>query len=341
MGRFTMISVRSQDPLLSIRDLRISFVGARKVCAVDDVSFDLYPGTITGIVGESGCGKSVMALSILRLLEHTEPIKCCGEVLFDGVNLLSLPLGQMRMIRGSRIALVFQDPLSSLHPLFTVGAQIIETLRLHQRMSRKAAHLRAEELLAQVGIDESSRRLRQYPHELSGGLLQRVMIAMALAGEPQLLIADEPTTALDTTTQAQILDLLKGLQQNNMACLLISHDMGVVSQICSFIRVMYLGQIVEEAAATELFESPLHPYTQGLLAAIPPLQGSRSERLPMMPGQVEQSEDLGCHFAPRCAHAQQRCHETMPLLCGEGHRVRCFLAQEQKGCELGEGGGHG
>jgi peptide/nickel transport system ATP-binding protein len=313
----------------------------RKTLAVDGVSFDLYPGVITGIVGESGCGKSVMALSILRLLEHTDPVRCSGEVLFDGVDLLSLPLNRMHTIRGSRIALVFQDPLSSLHPLFTVGAQIIETLRLHRRMSRKAARLRAEELLAQAGIDEPSRRLRQYPHELSGGMLQRVMIAMALAGEPQLLIADEPTTALDTTTQAQILDLLKKLQQNNMACLLISHDMGVVSQICSFIRVMYLGQIIEEAPTVELFKSPLHPYTQGLLAAIPPLQGSRSERLPMIPGQVERTESPGCRFAPRCVHTQGRCHEEMPSLCGDDHRVRCFFAQDQRKLEVERGGDNG
>jgi peptide/nickel transport system permease protein len=355
------------EPLLRIRDLRIGFDDGGQAWPVDGVNLDLPAGTIIGIVGESGCGKSLTALSVLRLLDHTSPIKYSGEIVFGGRDLLALPPAALRRIRGNDIAMVFQDPMTSLHPLFSIGAQIAEALRLHgekgrghggqrgsmhgdhlRRGQRQARGVRVEELLAQVGIDEPARRMRQYPHEFSGGMLQRAMIAMSLASDPSILIADEPTTALDTNTQAQILALFKNLCQERRSCLLISHDLAVVARVCSYVHVMYLGQIVEAAEASALFTAPRHPYTQGLLASIPPLTGSCGKRLATIAGQAEYRQGQGCRFAPRCPLARQRCFEQMPELLASaepladaacmagaepfastGRMVRCFAVQEQ------------
>ncbi len=323
-------------PLLRIQNLKTYFYTEDGIVkAVDGVDLEVYPGEVLGLVGESGCGKSVTSLSIMRLI--TPPGKIVeGEIWFDGQNLLSLPEKQMIAIRGNRISMIFQQPQTALNPVFKVGDQIVEVLQIHRQMDRKTAWKRAVEMLRLVGIPDPERRAQAYPHELSGGMAQRVMIAMALACEPALLIADEPTTALDVTIQAQILDLMRNLrQQINTAIILITHDLGVVAEMAERVAVMYAGQIVEQAEVNALFDAPLHPYTQGLLGSIPVL-GEFKERLAVIPGSVPNLINLppGCRFAPRCQarmkYGLKICEQEMPDLqeIVPGHRVRCWLYQQ-------------
>jgi peptide/nickel transport system ATP-binding protein len=306
------------------------------VRAVDGVSFSIGRGETLAVVGESGCGKSVTSLSILRLIASPPGRIVSGKLSFDGEDLLAKTERQMRELRGNRISMIFQEPMTSLNPVLTVGHQVAETLRLHQKLGRAAAMARAGELLRLVRIPEPERRLRQYPHELSGGMRQRVMIAMALACSPKLLIADEPTTALDVTIQAQILDLMRELKaQTGAAILLITHDLGVVAEMAERVVVMYAGRKVEEAPVEALFARPRHPYTRGLLGSIPRLEdaledGSR-KRLAEIPGVVPslKEEIRGCTFAPRCPYAKARCREEYPPLelKAVGHWAACWEAE--------------
>ncbi|MCM3702913.1 ABC transporter ATP-binding protein [Paenibacillus macerans] len=320
----------SEEPLLAVENLKTHFYTERgRVTAVDGVSFSVQRGEIVGIVGESGCGKSVMSQSLLRLLEHTDEIEYEGKVLFENQNLLDLPLSRMRKIRGNEISMIFQDPLTSLNPLYTIGDQIAEGIAMHQKLPRKAAMKRAVEMLRLTGIPSPEERARSYPHELSGGMQQRAVIAMALSCEPRLLIADEPTTALDVTIQAQILELIADLNKRlNMGVLFITHDLGVVSEICDSVKVMYLGQIVEEAPADCLFSAPLHPYTQGLIRSLPKMSGDRDELLHVIPGTVPPLSQVpqGCRFATRCPFADEQCRQSEPLMeqAGERHHVKCW-----------------
>jgi oligopeptide/dipeptide ABC transporter ATP-binding protein len=321
------------EVLLQVRDLRTSFYTHDGVVkAVDGVSFEVRRGEVLGLVGESGCGKSVTSLSILRLVSPPGKIDG-GEILFEGRNLLDLGTTEMTAMRGDRISMIFQQPTSSLNPVFKVGDQIAEVLQIHKGLSKKEALVRAVELMAQVGISDPQRRVKAYPHEMSGGMAQRVMIAMALASNPDLLIADEPTTALDVTIQAQILDLMRNLQQEyNAAIILITHDLGVVAEMADRIAVMYAGQIVEEAPTEDLFRDPKHPYTQGLIASIPVL-GEIKDELDVIPGNVPNLINLppGCRFASRCrvreAKGMTICTEQMPGLkpVALGHTARCWL----------------
>ncbi len=322
--------------LLEVRGLKTYFYTEDGVVkAVDGVDFDVRKGEIVAIVGESGCGKSVTSLSIMRLVGIPGKI-VDGEIIFKGENLLDLPDSEMRRIRGDRISMIFQQPTSCLNPVFRVGEQISEVLEIHRGMDKKEGRERAIELLRIVGIPEPEKRIDAFPHELSGGMAQRVMIAMALACEPELLIADEPTTALDVTIQAQILDLMRGLQEKfGSSIILITHDMGVVAEMAARVSVMYAGRVVEQADVNTIFEKPLHPYTNGLLASIP-VMGVVKERLDTIPGSVPNLINLppGCKFAPRCRarmeHNLQICTEKEPDLIEvePGHRVRCWLYQE-------------
>jgi peptide/nickel transport system ATP-binding protein/oligopeptide transport system ATP-binding protein len=323
-------------PLLSVRDLRTYFVterGGGIARAVDGVSFDLFPGETLGIVGESGCGKTVTSLSILRLIpEPPGYIRPESVIEFEGRNLLTLAPPDLRAIRGNRIAMIFQEPSSALNPVLRIGDQIGEAAVVHQGLTAREARGRAIEMLTLVGIPDPAERVDQYPHQLSGGMRQRVMIAMALVCHPQILIADEPTTALDVTIQAQILELLARLQRElGMAVMLITHDLGVVAGTADRVAVMYAGQVVESATTTELFAHPAHPYTEGLMASIPKLDAPR-ERLHTIPGQVPAATrwPAGCRFHPRCPHAWDRCRsEEPPLLpAGDGHAARCWLVDE-------------
>src|ERR1051326_7953551 len=319
--------------LLEVRNLQTHFpTRAGLVRAVDGISFYLDRGELLGLVGESGCGKSMTALSIMRLIAPPGKI-VNGEILFDGKDLLKLSDAEMREMRGDDIAMIFQDPMTSLNPVFTVGEQIAEALRLHRKLSKKQARQATIEAMREVAIPDPSRRIDDYPHQLSGGMRQRVMIAMALACNPKLLIAGEPTTALDVTIQAQILELLDELRkQRQLAVLLITHDLGVVAEVADRVAVMYTGRIVEESTVDELFARPKHPYTEGLLRSVPKLTTSdtiKQERLETIEGVVPSPTDLppGCHFAPRCPHRMPRCTEgTMPLYQLEGGvQVRCVL----------------
>ena len=319
--------------LLEVRNLQTHFpTRAGLVRAVDGVSFYLDGGELLGLVGESGCGKSITALSVMRLIAPPGKI-VSGEILFDGKNLLSLSDREMRQIRGDDIAMIFQDPMTSLNPVFRVGEQIAEALRLHRKLSRKDARAAAIEAMQEVAIPDPVRRVDDYPHQLSGGMRQRVMIAMALACNPKLLIADEPTTALDVTIQAQILELLNELRKTReLAVLLITHDLGVVAEVADRVAVMYTGRIVEESPVEELFARPKHPYTEGLLRSVPKLTAehvAKAERLETIEGVVPSPTDLppGCHFAPRCPYRLPRCTEgEIPVydLLG-GVKVRCVL----------------
>ncbi len=321
------------DILLEIRNLRTSFYTHDGVVkAVDGVSFEVRRGEVLGLVGESGCGKSVTSLSILRLIAPPGKIDG-GEIIFDGRNLLEFSTSEMTAMRGDRISMIFQQPTSSLNPVFKVGDQIAEVLQIHKGLSKKEALARAVELMVQVGISDPQRRVNAYPFEMSGGMAQRVMIAMALASQPDLLIADEPTTALDVTIQAQILDLMRNLQeQYNAAIILITHDLGVVAEMADRIAVMYAGQIVEEATTDELFRDPRHPYTQGLIASIPVL-GEIKDELEVIPGNVPNLVNLppGCRFASRCRAREMKgltiCTEKIPELkpVAVGHTARCWL----------------
>ena len=322
--------------LLAVRDLRTYFVterGAGLARAVDGVSFDLYPGETLGIVGESGCGKTVTSLSILRLIpEPPGYIRPESVIEFEGRNLLTLAPPELRAIRGNRIAMIFQEPSSALNPVLRIGEQVAEAAVVHQGLSRQAARARAVEMLKLVGIPDPDERVDQYPHQLSGGMRQRVMIAMALVCHPQILIADEPTTALDVTIQAQILELLADLQkQFGTSILLITHDLGVVAESVSRVIVMYGGEVVEEAAVRELFAAAHHPYTEGLLGAMPQV-GQERERLATIPGTVPPPTawPAGCRFHDRCPYAWDRCATEHPPLyqIGSGHVSRCHLADE-------------
>jgi oligopeptide transport system ATP-binding protein len=318
-------------PLLEVTDLRTQFFTQDGVVkAVNGVSFTLNEGEALGLVGESGCGKSVSALSLMRLIPQPPGKIVSGEVKFDGRDLLKLKEDDMRKVRGNDIAMIFQDPMTSLNPVLTIGRQISEALELHKGMDRAAARKRTIELLELVGIPAARSRVDDYPHQFSGGMRQRVMIAMALSCNPQMLIADEPTTALDVTIQAQILDLMRNLQaEHNTALMLITHDLGVVAGMTDRINVMYAGHIVETAHTEELFHNPRHPYTLGLLKSIPRLDEPRKEKLVPIEGLPPDLVDppLGCPFQPRCPYAIERCLTENPSLepVVPGHRIACWV----------------
>ena len=313
--------------LIRIRDLAVSFNGQPALRGID---LDVAPGEALGLVGESGCGKSVTWLAALGLLPAKARVT--GSVHLDETELLGAPAAALEHVRGGRVAMIFQDPASSLNPVHRIGKQIAEALTLHQGLKGSAARAEARRLLEAVGMPDAARRLDAYPHELSGGQNQRVMIAVALAGRPEVLVADEPTTALDVTIQAQILDLLQGLRrQMGMALVLITHDLGVVSEVCERVAVMYAGRIVEEAPSERLFSAPAHPYTQGLLDALPPIEGERRP-LTAIPGGVPEPWAMppGCAFAPRCPQARMACMTAPPALVQTGiaQRAACILAAE-------------
>ena len=323
----------SEDPILKVNHLSTRFKTDRgAVTAVDRVSFDLFPGEVLGIVGESGCGKSVTNRSIMRLLpEYTSELSEESEILFDGHNLAHVPEKVMRTIRGNRIAMIFQEPMTALNPVFTIGWQIEEALKYHTSMNRAQRRERVLELLQLVEIPNPENRIHEYPHQLSGGMRQRIVIAMALACEPEILIADEPTTALDVTIQAQILRLMQDLQKKiNTAIILITHDLGVVAQVCDRVIVMYAGQIVEVASVTDLFHTPQHPYTRALLDSLPrPNATGKGQRLPAIEGIVPSLFELpeGCRFHQRCRFAQEQCKAQPPQLEEHSklHSARCFF----------------
>ena len=305
------------QPLLEVKDLRTSFFTPRgELRAVDGVSFSVAPGKLTGLVGESGSGKTVSVLSIMRLLPDSARI-VSGTINFDGVDLLKLSEPEMREIRGARIAMIFQEPMTSLNPVFTIGSQVGEAIRLHQHTNRAETRARTIEALRMVGIADAERRIRDYPHQLSGGMRQRVMIAMALACNPRVLIADEPTTALDVTIQAQILDLIRDLQMRlGLSVILVTHDLGIVAEYADDVTILYAARVMEQATAGELFRNPLHPYTRGLLASIPGIDGGRHDRLQAIPGSIPSPLDppSGCRFHPRCSLAIEDCARIDPPL---------------------------
>ncbi|HSL29162.1 MAG TPA: ABC transporter ATP-binding protein [Anaerolineales bacterium] len=328
--------MNNNKPLLEVKGLKTYFYTEDGVVrAVDGVSFEVYPGEVLGLVGESGCGKSVTSLSIMRLISKPGRIDE-GEILLDGQNLLELPEDEMIKVRGNRISMIFQQPQTALNPVFKVGNQLAEVLDVHQDLGRDAGWKRAVALLKMVGVPDPERRAEAYPHELSGGMAQRVMIAMARACVPEVLIADEPTTALDVTIQAQILDLMRDLRREmGTSVILITHDLGVVAELAERVAVMYAGEIVEQTDVNSLFDEPLHPYTQGLIGSIPVL-GEIKERLDVIPGSVPNLINLppGCRFAPRCQarlkYACALCSEVKPELAEvkPGHMVRCWLYQD-------------
>jgi oligopeptide/dipeptide ABC transporter ATP-binding protein len=329
----------SDQKILEVRNLQTSFTTERGVLkAVDDVSFDLAPGKTLGVVGESGCGKSVTSLSIMRLIPNPPGKITGGQILYKGRDLLQLSSEEMRKIRGNEISMIFQEPMTSLNPVFTIGNQLMEAILLHQDLSKSGALDKAVEMLRLVGIPAPEKRIRDYPHQLSGGMRQRVMIAMALSCNPKILIADEPTTALDVTIQAQILDLLRDLQQKTgLALLLITHDLGVVAEMAHDVVVMYAGRVVERAPVHEIFKSPKHPYTRGLLNSIPVLSRDptgkvKKSRLEPIPGIVPSLFDLpaGCRFQERCSLVSDECRASEPVLRDfSGIRsVRCVKAEE-------------
>jgi len=320
------------EPIVQVRNLRTGFdIEGEMAWAVRGVSFDIRAGEVLGLVGESGSGKSVTALSILRLIPDPPGKIAEGEVLFEGTNLLELDYSDMHGIRGKKIAMIFQEPMTSLNPVFSVGMQVMEAVRHHENLDKAEARARAVEVLTKVGIPDAERRLNDYPHQFSGGMRQRVMIAIALICNPKLLIADEPTTALDVTIQAQILDLMKDLhEQMGSAILLITHDLAVVAETCDRVIVMYGGQIQEVAPIITLFEAPQHPYTKGLLKSIPN-PAHKGELLDAIPGNVPSIMNFpkGCRFATRCPHADEHCHTVEPELTqlSEDHSVRCHLVE--------------
>jgi len=323
--------LHATNALLEVRGLRTSFDGERgEVRAVDGVNFRLERGRTLGIVGESGCGKSVTALSIMGLVPQPPGRIAGGEVLFDGEDLLKLPPGRMRDLRGDQLAMIFQEPMSSLNPAFPVGDQVAEVLQRHRKLSRPQARRQAIEMLHRVRIPSPEQRAGDYPHQLSGGMRQRVMIAMALACNPKLLIADEPTTALDVTIQAQILELMRALRAElGTAIILITHDLGVIAELADDVIVMYAGQVIERCSAERLFAEPQHPYTIGLLSSIPGLH-LQQERLSAIEGFVPDAAALpvGCRFHPRCPFAVEKCRRELPQLrdITPGHQAACWLA---------------
>ncbi len=321
----------TEPPILNVEDLRVEFGVDRNVFrAVDGVSFSVRRGRTLGIVGESGCGKSVTSLAIMRLVSVPPGRYAGGRVTFDGQDLLKLPDAKMRALRGGRMGMIFQEPMTSLNPVYTCGDQIIESLKVHSNLSAEAARNRAIELFELVGLPSPSKRVDDYPHQLSGGQRQRVMIALALANDPDLLIADEPTTALDVTIQAQILELMKDLQdRTGTAILLITHDLGVVAETCDEVVVMYAGTVVEQAPTAALFGDPQHPYTIGLMAAVPRIDVD-ADRLATIEGSVPPPWQVltGCRFASRCPLADDRCRNQPPPLrvIAADHRVACWHA---------------
>jgi oligopeptide/dipeptide ABC transporter ATP-binding protein len=323
------------EPLLDVRDLHVSFRTEDGVVrAVDGVSFTVMPGEVLGIVGESGSGKSVSMMTVMRLINDPNA-RFEGQVLYKGRDLMTLSQDEMREVRGAEVAMIFQDPMTSLNPVYRIGWQIEEQLRAHEPLDRRSARRRAVDLLSAVGIPQPQLRVDDYPHQFSGGMRQRVMIAMALSCNPDLLIADEPTTALDVTIQAQILELLKRLKADfGSAVVLITHDMGVVAEIADTINVMYAGEIVERGAKRQVFSDPQHPYTWGLLGSIPRLDRPKPRRLVAITGQPPSMVDPppGCRFAPRCGQRFAACDEHPPLepRAGDGHLDRCWLAVDDK-----------
>ncbi|MFT7667552.1 MAG: peptide/nickel transport system ATP-binding protein [Planctomycetota bacterium] len=326
---------QEKKPLLQVKSLHTHFlVEGREAHAVEDVSFDIFEGEMLGIVGESGSGKSVTSLSIMRLIPDPPGKIASGEILFQGRDLLKLSYNEMRGVRGSDIAMIFQEPMTSLNPVFTIGMQVSESLKFHLDLSKEEIKRRTIEVLEQVGIPDAERRLNDYPHQFSGGMRQRVMIAMALICKPALLIADEPTTALDVTIQAQILDLMKNIQKDRAGAsiLLITHDLAVVAETCDRVIVMYGGQIQEVAEINDIFDNPSHPYTRGLLGSIPHLQ-DKGTMLKAIPGNVPSIFDYpeGCRFNTRCPEVIDRCLKEVPALhvVSPGHCVRCHLVEDK------------
>ena len=321
-------------PLLAVRDLAIEFRTEQGVVrAVDGVSFDVFPNETVGLVGESGCGKTVTGLALLGLVPSPPGRVAAGSIRFEGHELAGMPEQRLRALRGREIAMVFQEPMTALNPVFTVGGQLADVLRRCKGLTRRQARVAAIELLARVGIPAPERRVDEYPHQLSGGMRQRVVIAMALSCDPKLIVADEPTTALDVTTQAQVLEQMMRLQQEfRMALLLITHDLGVIAETCDRAMVMYCGKVVEQAPIGELFARPRHPYTAGLLASIPAAAADERRELPVIPGMVPDLLDLpaGCRFADRCSRREARCDAGQPPLApaGDAARVACFNPME-------------
>lgn len=324
--------------VLEVRNLKTHFFTDKGVVkAVDGVNFDLYEGKTLGIVGESGCGKSITSMSILKLIDKNGNI-VDGSIMYGDKDIVKLPVEEMRKIRGNEISMIFQEPMTSLNPVFRIGDQIIESIKLHQDLSKQEAHDKAVNMLKLVGIPRAERVVYDYPHQLSGGMRQRAMIAMALACDPKVLIADEPTTALDVTIQAQILSLMNDLKEKtNTAIMLITHDLGVVAQMADDVIVMYSGKVVESAEVKELYGNPKHPYTQGLLDSIPDLK-SEKKRLNSIEGVVPNPMELpkGCYFAPRCKFAMDKCWQEEPGVYfidkeknGETHKVKCFLYEDK------------
>jgi len=317
--------------ILQIKNLKVSFQSGRTLLpAVDGISFNLREGEILGIVGESGSGKSVTSLATMGLIPSPPGKIEDGQIIFEGIDLINLSEKEWRKVRGNQISMIFQEPMTSLNPLFTIGNQVMEAIKLHTNLSKREALVRGIELLRLVGIPRAEGILKEYPYQLSGGMRQRIMIAMAMACNPKVLIADEPTTALDVTIQAQILALMKDLnEKTNTSIILITHDLGVVAEICERVIVMYSGQIVEQGDVRTILKNPQHPYTKGLLKSVPELRGKR-ERLYSIPGTVPAPGTIqnGCRFAPRCSEAFGKCHEEEPQLLNlekEEHEVRCFL----------------
>jgi len=322
---------KEEKPVLSIQDLVVEFKTDKgTIRALDGVSFEVHSGEPVGIVGESGCGKSVTALSILRLIPNPPGRIVSGSIKLDGLEVTELSENEMRDIRGNKASMIFQEPMTALNPVFTIGNQMTEVIRVHQNVSKREAEAISVKMLKTVEIESPEKRLKQYPHELSGGMRQRVMIAMALSCNPKILIADEPTTALDVTVQAQVMDEIERLQKKlGMGLILITHDLGVIAEACKKVVVMYCGQIIEVADTKALFESPKHPYTRGLLDSIPRVREKKIDKLPTIQGMVPDLADLpvGCRYADRCPKVQDKCRLKPPPLvdAGEGRKVACFF----------------
>ncbi len=330
----TAVETPPRRTVLDVEDIRTRFhTRDGTVHAVNGISFDVGEGELLGVVGESGSGKSVTMMSMLKLLPMPPAEIVSGRARLDGEDLLALDVDELRQVRGARVGFIFQDPMTSLNPVLTVGYQLVEPLRVHLGMNRREARQRATELLERVGIPAAASRLGDFPHQFSGGMRQRVMIAIALACNPKVLIADEPTTALDVTIQAQILDLVKRLRrESGTAIIWITHDLGVMAGLADRVMVMYGGMVVERASVAKLYKHPRHPYTRGLLGTLPRLDGTRAERLESIPGQPPNLDraPAACPFAPRCGHAFERCWRENPVLerVGEGHEVACWLEAE-------------
>ncbi|MCF3942236.1 ABC transporter ATP-binding protein [Oceanobacillus alkalisoli] len=328
-----------EEAILELTELSTHFfTDSGEIPAVDKVSFTVHKGEVVGVVGESGSGKSVTSLSILQLIPQPPGKIVSGSIRYKSENLAAANEKRMKKIRGNEISMIFQEPMTSLNPVFTIGNQMREAIRLHQKVSKRTATEKAVQMLKIVGIPRAENIVNEYPHQLSGGMRQRVMIAMAMSSDPSLLIADEPTTALDVTIQAQILDLMKKInEEKETSILLITHDLGVVADICDRVVVMYSGQVVEQGTTREILKVPKHPYTQGLIRSLPKLHG-REEKLYSIPGTVARprKDHVGCRFAPRCEFAFERCFKENPKLynIGEGRESRCFLHSEQEGERL-------